>query len=139
NSKSMPDPAMSAKSMGPLMVMNGNDMAIRVGSSETNLISMGQMGSGTAWQPSSGPMSMYHKVAGDWLLMFHYNLVAGLNLQGGPRGVTKAESVNWFMPMAFHKLGQGTLRLRGMFSFEPFTFPPGGSPLLFQTGETYKG
>ena len=26
-----------------------------------------------------------------------------------------------------------------MFSFEPFTFPPGGSPLLFQTGETYKG
>jgi len=26
-----------------------------------------------------------------------------------------------------------------MFSAEPFTFPPGGSPLLFQTGETYKG
>jgi hypothetical protein len=26
-----------------------------------------------------------------------------------------------------------------MFSFEPFTFPPGGSPLLFQTGETYRG
>jgi hypothetical protein len=25
-----------------------------------------------------------------------------------------------------------------MFSAEPFTFPPGGSPLLFQTGETYK-
>src|SRR5262249_61350140 len=26
-----------------------------------------------------------------------------------------------------------------MFSAEPFTFPPGGSPLLFQTGESYKG
>src|SRR5207302_10750001 len=25
------------------------------------------------------------------------------------------------------------------FSAEPLTFPPGGSPLLFQTGETYKG
>ena len=41
--------------------------------------------------------------------------------------------------MAYHKLGKGTVQLRGMFSFEPFTFPPGGSPLLFQTGETYKG
>jgi len=43
------------------------------------------------------------------------------------------------MPMAFRKVGPGTLQLRAMFSFEPFTFPPGGSPLLFQTGETYKG
>jgi len=125
--------------MGPLLVMNGNDMGIRVGSSDTNIMPMGAMGSGTTWQPSSGPMHMYHKQSGDWLLMFHYNLVAGVNRQGGPRGVTKAESANWFMPMAYHKLGKGTVQLRGMFSFEPFTFPPGGSPLLFQTGETYKG
>ncbi len=125
--------------MGPLMVMMGNDMGIRVGSSDTNVMSMGAMGSGTSWQPSSGPMHMYHKVAGDWLLMFHFNLVAAMNRQGGPRGVTKAESANWFMPMAYHKLGKGTLQLRGMFSAEPFTFPPGGSPLLFQTGETFKG
>jgi hypothetical protein len=41
--------------------------------------------------------------------------------------------------MAYHKLGKGTLQLRGMFSAEPFTVSPGGSPLLFQTGETYKG
>ncbi|HKP39328.1 MAG TPA: hypothetical protein VJT71_20895 [Pyrinomonadaceae bacterium] len=137
----MPGMDMSGMNMnmGPLMVMMGNDMGIRVGSSDTNVMSMGAMGSGTSWQPSSGPMHMYHKVAGDWLLMFHYNIVAGVNRQGGPRGVTKAESANWFMPMAFHKLGKGTVQLRGMFSFEPFTFPPGGSPLLFQTGETYKG
>jgi len=125
--------------MGPLLVMSGNEMSIRVGSSETNLISMGAMGSGTSWQPSSAPMHMHYKIAGDWLLMFHYNILAGVNHQGGPRGVTKAESANWFMPMAYHKLGQGTLQLRGMFSAEPFTFPRGGSPLLFQTGETFKG
>ena len=125
--------------MGPLMVMTGDDMGIRVGSSDTNVMSMGAMGSGTSWQPSSGPMHMYHKVAGDWLLMFHFNFVGAMNRQGGPRGVTKAESANWFMPMAYHKLGKGTVQLRGMFSAEPFTFPPGGSPLLFQTGETYKG
>ena len=125
--------------MGPLMVMTTDDMAVRVGSSQSNLMSMGAMGSGTTWQPSSGPMHMFYKVAGDWVVMFHFNLVAGLNHQGGPRGVTKFDSENWFMPMAYHKLGRGTLQLRGMFSAEPFTFPPGGSPLLFQTGETYKG
>jgi hypothetical protein len=130
---------MGSMNMGPLMVMSGNDMGIRVGSSVANVVSMGAMGSGTSWQPSSGPMHMHYKVAGDWLLMFHYNLIAGINHQGGPRGVTKFESANWFMPMAYHKLGKGTLQLRGMFSAEPFTFPPGGSPLLFQTGETYKG
>src|SRR5262245_44151983 len=130
---------MGAMDMGPLVVMNGDDMGIRVGSSDTNLISMGAMGSGTSWQPSSGPMHMQHWTKGDWLLMFHYHLFAGVNRQGGPRGVTKFESGNWFMPMAYHKSGKGTLQLRGMFSAEPFTFSPGGSPLLFQTGETYKG
>jgi hypothetical protein len=130
---------MGAMDMGPLVVMNDDDMGIRVGSSDTNLISMGAMGSGTSWQPASGPMHMQHWTKGDWLLMFHYNLVVAVNRQGGPRGVTKFESANWFMPMAYHKLGKGTLQLRGMFSAEPFTFPPGGSPLLFQTGETYKG
>jgi len=125
--------------MGPLIVMIGDDMAIRVGSSDRNTISMGAMGSGTAWQPSSAPMYMQHWNKNDWLLMFHYNVFVDVNHQGGPRGVTKFESANWFMPMAYHKLGNGTLQLRAMFSAEPFTFPPGGSPLLFQTGETYKG
>ena len=123
----------------PLLMMTGSEMGIRVGSSESNFLSMGQMASGTSWNPASSPMHMHHKQAGDWLLMFHYNTIVGMNSQGGPRGVTKLESQNWFMPMAFHKLGPGTVQLRAMFSFEPFTFPPGGSPLLFQTGETYKG
>ena len=131
----MPTPA----SVSPLLVMTGNDMGIRVGASATNVMSMAAMGSGTTWQPSSAPMYMTHKQSGDWLIMWHYNVVAGINSQGGPRGVTKLESANWFMPMAYRKLGNGTLQLRGMFSLEPFTFPPGGSPLLFQTGETYKG
>src|SRR6201988_743680 len=125
--------------MGPLLLMEGEDIGIRVGSSESNMISMGALGSGTSWQPASSPMYMHDKMGGDWLLMFHYNLTAGINRQGGPRGVTKADSANWFMPMAYRRLGKGTLQLRGMFSAEPFTFPPGGSPLLFQTGETYKG
>jgi len=122
-----------------LMVMEDDEMFVRVGDSHANLMPMGRMGSGTSWQPASSTMPMLHKQANDWLLMFHYNFVAGVNAQGGPRGVTKFESANWFMPSAMRRVGNGTLELRGMFSLEPFTFPPGGSPLLFQTGETYKG
>jgi hypothetical protein len=125
--------------MGPLLLMQGKQMFVRVGRSSTNLMSMGQIGSGTSWQPASTEMPMLHKEAGEWLLMFHYQFFAGVNSQGGPRGVTKFESANWFMGEAMHRIGKGTLELRGMFSFEPFTFPPGGSPLLFQTGETYQG
>src|ERR1700704_824280 len=129
----------SPADMGQLLVMSGSDMAVRVGPSETNLLYCGQMGSGTSWEPHSSQLRMWDKVSGGWLFMFHFNALAGVNSQGGPRGVTKFESANWFMPMAFHKLGQGTLQLRGMLSLEPFTFARGGSPLLFQTGETYKG
>ena len=122
-----------------LVVVEDDEMFVRVGDRHANLMPMGRMGSGTSWQPASSVMPMMHKQADDWLLMFHYNFVAGVNAQGGPRGVTKFESANWFMPSAMRRVGKGTLELRGMFSFEPFTFPPGGSPLLFQTGETYQG
>jgi hypothetical protein len=129
---------MSGHEMGPLLVMKGSDMAVRLGETD-NLLYCGQMGSGTSWSPHSSPLNMWDKIAGNWLLMFHFNAFLGVNSQGGPRGATRFESANWFMPMAFHKLGKGTLQLRGMFSAEPFTFAPGGSPLLFQTGETSKG
>jgi hypothetical protein len=122
-----------------LMMMSNEGMDIRVGRSANNSFAMGQMGSGTSWQPSTTPMYMWYKAAGKWLVFFHGDLKFGVNSQGGPRGVTKFESQNWFMPMAFRRVGAGTLQLRGMFSFEPFTFSGQGSPQLFQTGETYRG
>jgi hypothetical protein len=130
---------VNSMSEGPLLMMKSHDIEVRVGSRNTNGSSMGAMGSGTSWQPSSAPMYMQHWTKSDWVLMFHYNFFVGVNHQGGPRGATTFESANWFMPMAFHKLGPGTLQLRAMMSAEPFTFPRRGSPLLFQTGETYKG
>jgi len=139
NMPGMNMPANVPMKMGGLLIMSGNEMRISVGDSVSNAIPMGAIGSGTSWQPSSAPLYMSHKQSGSWLLMFHYNAFAGVNHEGGRRGATRFESANWFMPMAYHKLGQGTLQLRGMFSFEPFTFPRAGSPLLFQTGETYKG
>ncbi len=130
---------MDSMNNAPLLMMNGTQMGIRIGASKTNMMSMSAMGSGTSLLPASSPTYMHDWVKGDWLLMFHYNIVVDVNNQGGPRGVNKFESANWFMPMAYRRLGAGTLQLRGMLSAEPFTFPPGGSPLLFQTGETYKG
>lgn len=136
---SMPGMSMGSMKMGPMVETADKQMAIRVGASESNIMLMGQMGSGTSWQPASTPMQMWHRVAGEWLLMFHGEARLGVIAQSGPRGVSKVESSNWFMPMAIRRAGPGTLQLRSMFSLEPFTFARGGSPLLFQTGETYKG
>lgn len=130
---------ISASDPNALMIMAGAQMDIRVGSSKLNFISMGQMGSGSSWQPSTTPMYMYTKVLDKWLLFIHGEAKLGVNSQGGPRGVTKFESMNWIMPMAFRRVGRGTLQLRGMFSLEPLTLAPGGTPELFQTGESYKG
>jgi hypothetical protein len=122
-----------------LTVMHGDEMLLRVGQGRNNFLSMNQMGSGTAWQPATSAMFMWQQTKGPWLLMYHGELKLGVNAQTGSRGVTKFESQNWFMPMAMRQSGPGTLQLKAMFSLEPFTFSPGGSPQLFQNGETYKG
>ena len=101
--------------------------------------SMTAIGSGTSLTPASSPGYMWHWMKDDWMIMAHGNLVAGLNHQGGPRGINKAESENWFMLMAERDAGPGRLMLRGMFSAEPWTTPRRGFPELFQTGETFKG
>ena len=97
------------------------------------------MMSGTHMEPASTPAAMWMKQAGPWTLMAHGNLFLTGNFQGGPRGLDRLESTNWLMFMEQRKLGAGTLELRQMLSAEPGTLPAGGSPQLFQTGETYKG
>jgi mono/diheme cytochrome c family protein len=101
--------------------------------------SMAAIGSGTSLMPASSPGYMWHWMKRDWMIMAHGDLKIGFNHQGGPRGVNKAESQNWFMLMAERQVGRGRLMLRGMFSAEPWTTPNGGFPQLFQTGETFKG
>jgi hypothetical protein len=71
--------------------------------------------------------------------MAHGQVFLTYNLQGGPRGEGKAESVNYFMFMEQHSLRKGTLLFRQMFSAESLTSPHPGFPELFQTGETYHG
>lgn len=101
--------------------------------------SMSAIGSGTSLMPASTPGYMWNWVKKDWMMMAHGDLKVGFNHQGGPRGVNKAESQNWFMLMAERDAGPGRLMLRGMFSAEPWTTPRRGFPELFQTGETFEG
>jgi len=95
--------------------------------------------SGTGWQPAATPDHMWMKSFGAWNLMAHGVIFVDYNHQGGPRGEGKAESMNWLMLMEQHKLGQGTILFREMFSAESLTSPHPGFPELFQTGETYHG
>ncbi|HXI92370.1 MAG TPA: c-type cytochrome [Blastocatellia bacterium] len=101
--------------------------------------SMSAVGSGTSLMPASAPGYMWHWMKDDWMIMAHGDFKAGFNDQGGARGVSKAESQNWFMLMAERKAGPGQLMLRGMFSAEPWSAPRRGFPELFQTGETFEG
>lgn len=96
-------------------------------------------GSGTAWQPASVTGYEWMWMRSGWDLMAHGTIFIDYNEQGGPRGVGKAESVNWGMLMEQHQLGAGTILFRQMLSGESLTSPHPGFPELFQTGETYHG
>jgi hypothetical protein len=86
-------------------------------------------------------MRMWSLKAGDWLWMFHGDLVGGYTQATGPRGAAVSPSWvgdNWQMAMGSRYWGPGILDLRLMTSLEAFTTAPGGTPQLFQTGETYQ-
>src|SRR5437773_2367006 len=53
--------------MGSLLVISDDGMGIRIGSEVGNVMRLGQMGSGTSWQPDSSPMYMIDKMSGKWL------------------------------------------------------------------------
>ncbi len=98
-----------------------------------------QEASGTAWQPEATPMHAHHSVMGDWQMMTHYNAFLAYDNQSGSRGSDQFNSINWLMLMATRRTGDNELSLRGMFSLEPLTTTGRGYPLLFQSGEAYRG
>jgi len=49
-----------------IFVIHDDQMFLRIGQNESNLMPMGRMGSGTSWQPDSSPMPMMHKQSGEW-------------------------------------------------------------------------
>jgi hypothetical protein len=104
---------------------------------------MNRNGSGTGWLPDSAPMYGYMLHSKKWMYMIHGNFFIRYNDQDignkGTRGDTKVDAPNWFMAMGQRKIGnKGLFHFNAMFSLDPI-FGGDGYPLLFQTGEAYKG
>ena len=118
-------------------------------------------------EQESHPPEHHHETAppaeGGWTWATDANVFVGYNYQQRLfTDFAAIESQNWFMLAGTHKAGPGRLTLTGMLSLEPLTIgrlvyagdggmqrvyafspsgervPFGGSPQLFQTGESYQ-
>lgn len=106
---------------------------------------MNRNGSGTTWHPDATPMYAYMAHKAKWMYMLHYSVFLRYTSQNvnNPVGRGRENSFNapnWAMGMAQRLVGKrGLLAFKAMLSLDPFTVEANGYPLLFQTGESYKG
>lgn len=105
---------------------------------------MNRNGSGTGWLPDNSPMYGYMQHSGKWMYMVHGNLFLRYNNQDiareGSRGDAKPDAPNWVMAMGQRRVGKsGLFHFSVMLSADALSVGKDGYPLLFQTGETYKG
>ncbi|WP_442796180.1 hypothetical protein, partial [Pelobium manganitolerans] len=105
---------------------------------------MSRNGSGTAWLPDASPMNgvMFHTPK--WMYMLHGNLFVRYNNQDfnnkGTRGGSEFDAPNWLMFMGQRQVGKnGQFRFGSMLSLDAPLGGGDGYPLLFQSGEAYKG
>ena len=105
---------------------------------------MSRDGSGTSWSPDNNPMYMImaHTKKGMW--MFHGSVFIRYDDQQltkkTSRSGTQFDAPNWFMAMYNRPVGKnGLFNFTAMFSLDALTVTERGYPLLFQSGESYKG
>jgi len=105
---------------------------------------MSRNASGTAWLPDQTPMYMYMRGNDRTAFMLHGSVFLRYTHTGvgksSQRGAGKWDAPNWLMGMVNRKVGQkGLFTAKLMISLDPLTEGGNGYPLLFQSGETYKG
>lgn len=105
---------------------------------------MGRNGSGTGWLPDASPMYGYMFHTPKWMYMLHGNFFLRYNNQDftnkGSRGDSKIDAPDWIMLMAQHQIGKnGLFHYNVMASLDAPLGGSNGYPLLFQSGEAYKG
>lgn len=133
------------KSMNSMnMVMPTDSMNMNMTSAFSPNLPMNRDGSGTSWQPDANPMMMYMKMKGKNIYMFHGFLFLRYTSQDitneSDRGGDHFDAPSMFMFMWSHQFDQKNLfSFISMVSFDPFLVGEAGYPLLFQTGESYKG
>jgi hypothetical protein len=102
---------------------------------------MSREGSGTSWLPDDAVMHAVHANVRGWDVMVHgVEFIEDDQQFGGPRGADQFGALGWIMGMASHPIGsRSRLRLRSMFSADPWTVTDRGYPELLQSGEEYDG
>lgn len=105
---------------------------------------MTRNGSGTSWLPDNSPMYGYMFHQGNWMYMLHGAAFLRYNKQDlldrGSRGDAKFDVPNMVMFMGQRPVGEkGLFHFNVMASLDPFSVGLDGYPLLFQSGESYKG
>lgn len=147
-----PMPAMGKNSsMSGMATLNhGLTMDTTMGGMTHSLsrnLSMNRNGSGTSWHPDNTPMYAYMRqpAGSQWSYMLHYAIYLRYTSQNSNNPDRRGNgrqfgAPNWFMGMAQRKVGRrGLFQARAMLSLDPLTVGNGGYPLLFQTGESYRG
>ena len=124
--------------------MNMGQMNMSMSHSFSRNLPMSRDGSGTSWMPDASPMHMYMAMKDKSMFMFHGNIFLRYTKQdvfnNGSRGGHHFDAPNWFMGMYNRYVGtKGLLSATAMMSFDPLLVTQAGYPLLFQSGESYKG
>ena len=138
------DTSMKGMNMGDMKMDSGSMMSMKMNSQYSLDVPMSRDGSGTSWVPDETPMYAYMIHGKKWMTMIHGSFFLRYNKQdlfnSGSRGGKKFDAPNWLMAMTQRQIGKnGLFSVNTMFSFDPFLVGPGGYPLLYQTGESYKG
>jgi hypothetical protein len=105
---------------------------------------MSRNGSGTSWLPDASPMYGYMLHKDSWMFMFHGDIFPRYNqadlFNKGKRGAAKWDAPNMLMAMGQRKTGKnGLFHFNIMLSADALISGDSGYPLLFQSGETWKG
>jgi hypothetical protein len=148
----------SKDTAGPGMNMKGNQnmqmdemsdsmkygMNMNMSHSFSRNLPMSRNGSGTSWMPDASPIYAYMIMRQKTMIMIHGNIFIRYTnhdvFNKGSRGGSGMNAPNWFMGMLQKPVGKkGLMMARAMISLDPLTVGGHGYPLLFQSGETYKG
>jgi hypothetical protein len=123
---------------------NMETMNMNMSHAYSRSLPMNRDGSGTSWMPDASPMYIYIAMKNQSMFMLHGNIFLRYTKQDlfdkGSRGGHHFDAPNWFMGMWNKYIGtKGLFNASAMISFDPLTVTQAGYPLLFQSGESYKG
>ena len=139
HSQSVSDTIPMQMDMNDMMDMENDGMS----HSFSKNLPMSRNGSGSGWLPDASPMYGYMFHTNKWMYMLHGNVYLRYNKQDltnkGARGNEKFDAPDWLMLMGQRQVGKnGLFHFSSMLSLDAVT-GGNGYPLLFQSGEAYKG